>query len=233
MYALCITPSQAACCHYCQSWARSFLEKQFSSAAGGLHDRFDERHAELAFFELHDSVNGASRGRGYGVLQQGGVIAGFQNHTRRAFHGLRRKQSCYIAWETHLDTGFGERFEDDVGKRRAAGGKPGHGVHVFFVYGHGATDRVEHRARRLQVLRPCMRAAAKTSVFSLSSGAISFNTSPTTCGFTPRSTMSAPFTALRLSVVTDTPSSLASAAAFSACFTVAVTRFGEKSSCFR
>ena len=45
--------------------------------------------------------------------------------------------------------------------------------------------------------------------------------------------MSAPCTALRFSVVTDTPSSLAMAMAFSVCFTVAVTRFGEKSSCFR
>src|SRR5207245_3546986 len=40
-------------------------------------------------------------------------------------------------------------------------------------------------------------------------------------------------TALLFSVVTDTPRSLASVEAFSACFTVAVTRFGEKSSCFR
>ena len=45
--------------------------------------------------------------------------------------------------------------------------------------------------------------------------------------------MSASFTALRFSVVTETPSSFARAKAFSVCFTVAVTRFGEKSSCFR
>ena len=45
--------------------------------------------------------------------------------------------------------------------------------------------------------------------------------------------MSAPRAALALSVVTETPSSLAKAAAFSECFTVAVTRFGEKSSCFK
>src|SRR5947208_34815 len=66
-----------------------------------------------------------------------------------------------------------------------------------------------------------------TSVFSFSSGAMSFNTSPTTCGFTLRSTMSAPSTALRFSVVADTPSSFASAEAFSPCFTVAITRFGQ------
>jgi len=45
--------------------------------------------------------------------------------------------------------------------------------------------------------------------------------------------MSAPWTAFWLSVVTETLSSLAIAAAFSACFTVAVTRLGEKSSCLR
>ena len=72
-----------------------------------------------------------------------------------------------------------------------------------------------------------------TKVFSFSCDAISFSTSPTTCGFTPRSTMSASRTASRFSVVADTPSVFASAEAFSSCFTVAVTRFGEKSSCLR
>ncbi len=45
--------------------------------------------------------------------------------------------------------------------------------------------------------------------------------------------MSAPRTALRFSVDTETPNSFAMAEAFSACFTVAVTRFGEKRSCFK
>src|SRR5712692_3912384 len=72
-----------------------------------------------------------------------------------------------------------------------------------------------------------------TSVFSLSSGAISLSTSPTTCGFTPSSTMSAPCTALRFSVVAATPSSLARDAAFSACFTVALTRPASNNPCFR
>jgi hypothetical protein len=70
-------------------------------------------------------------------------------------------------------------------------------------------------------------------VFSFNSGAISFNTSPMTFGLTHIKMMSAPSTAWRFSVFNGTPSSLDSAAAFSACATVAVTRFGEKSSCFR
>src|SRR5580704_14646092 len=45
--------------------------------------------------------------------------------------------------------------------------------------------------------------------------------------------MSAPRTALRFSVTAFTPSSFASAAAFSACFTVAVTRFAENNPCLR
>src|SRR5712692_4769689 len=72
-----------------------------------------------------------------------------------------------------------------------------------------------------------------TSVFSLSSGAISFNTSPTTWGFTHSSTMSAPCTALRLSVVAAMPSAFPSEAAFSSWRTEAFTCFGENSSCFK
>src|SRR5262249_36731072 len=72
-----------------------------------------------------------------------------------------------------------------------------------------------------------------TTAFASISGAISFNTSATTCGLTPSSTMSAPFTAARLSLVTPTPTSFASAAAFSPCFTVAATFLALKSPCFK
>src|ERR1700722_5741401 len=45
--------------------------------------------------------------------------------------------------------------------------------------------------------------------------------------------MSLPCTAFRFSVLTPTPSSFAKAAAFSACFTVAITCFRENNPCFR
>ena len=67
----------------------SFFEKQFASTAGGLHHGLDQRHAELPFLELEDAVNGAASRRSYGVFQERGMIACFENYTCRSLHGLR------------------------------------------------------------------------------------------------------------------------------------------------
>src|SRR6266576_418486 len=56
------------------------------------------------------------------MVHPAGVVTAFQNHTRCALHGLRREQSGYVARQTHFDAGFGERFENNVGKRRTACG---------------------------------------------------------------------------------------------------------------
>jgi hypothetical protein len=47
----------------------SFLEKQFAGALRGFHYSFDQRYAQLAFFEFEDAVDGAAGRRGHGVFQ--------------------------------------------------------------------------------------------------------------------------------------------------------------------
>jgi len=108
-----------------------------------FHYGFDEGDAELPFLEFHDAVNGAACGSGDGVFQQGGVIAGFEDNAGGAFHGLRGKKSGDVAWQADFDAGFGQRFEDDVGEGRAAGGKASNRVHVFLVDDDGTADGVE------------------------------------------------------------------------------------------
>src|SRR5216684_6317236 len=54
------------------------LEEQFAGALRGLHHRFDQRDAQLPFFELHDAVNRAACGSGHCVLQQRRMVAGFE-----------------------------------------------------------------------------------------------------------------------------------------------------------
>src|SRR6266480_2942515 len=76
-------------------------------------------------------------------------------------------------------------------------------------------------------------ATETSSVCGPISVAISCNTSTTVWGFTVSRMMSAPLTVSRLSVVTAMPNSFASAAALSACLTVAVTRADTKSLCFK
>src|SRR5207253_10510619 len=69
-----------------------FLKQEFAGAAGGFDYGFDERDAELAFFEFQNAVDRAAGGRGHGVLQPRRVIAGFKYHAGGAFHGLCSKQ---------------------------------------------------------------------------------------------------------------------------------------------
>lgn len=44
------------------------------------HHGLDESDAQAAFFQFEDAVDGTSSGGGYGVFQQGRVIAGFEHH---------------------------------------------------------------------------------------------------------------------------------------------------------
>jgi hypothetical protein len=53
--------------------------------------------------------------------------------------------------QANLYAGFSEGFENDIGERGAARGKPGDGVHVFFVHDHRAANGVEERLGDLQV----------------------------------------------------------------------------------
>jgi putative CocE/NonD family hydrolase len=108
-----------------------------------FHYSFYECDAKLPFLEFHDAVDGATRGSGDGVFEQGGMIAGFEDDAGGAFHGLCGEKRGDIAWEADFDASFGKRFEDDVGEGRTAGGKAGDCVHVFFVDDDGAADGVE------------------------------------------------------------------------------------------
>src|SRR5215469_14053078 len=87
--------------------ARLFFEQQLTSAARRLHDRFDQRDAKLAFLELENAVDSASRGSSHRVFEERGVIARFQHNARRAFHCLGREKSRYFTRQTDFHASFG------------------------------------------------------------------------------------------------------------------------------
>src|ERR1035438_3182147 len=49
---------------------------QLLGALGRAHHGFDQRHAQAAFFQFHQSVDSAARGGGDHVLQLGRMLAG-------------------------------------------------------------------------------------------------------------------------------------------------------------
>src|SRR5207249_4714700 len=68
----------------------SLLEHQLLRPLGRLHDGLDQRHAELPLLQLQDAVDGAARRCGDRVLEQGGVIPGFERDLGGAEQRLRR-----------------------------------------------------------------------------------------------------------------------------------------------
>jgi len=139
---------------------KSFFEEEFSGTVRGFDYGFDQGDAEFAFFEFEDPINGASGGGGDGIFQERGVIAGVENHAGGTFHGLRGEKRSNIARQADLDASFGERFKNNVGKGRTAGGKPGDCVHILFVDDDNATDSPEHGFGDLEVFEGGVRAAA-------------------------------------------------------------------------
>src|SRR5438876_4156191 len=109
---------------------RLLLEHQLLRTLGGLHHGLDEGHAQLALFELENTVDGAARRRRDGILEQGGVIAGVELHLRGAEQGLRGEHGGDVARQPDLHARFRERLEDDVDERRTARREAGHGIHV-------------------------------------------------------------------------------------------------------
>jgi len=136
-----------------------FFKQKFAGALRSFHYGLDEGNAQLPFFQFKDAVNGASGGSSHGVLQERGVVAGFQHHACGTFHGLGGEQSGDIAGKTDLDARFGERFKDDVGKGWPAGGETGDRVHVFFVDNDRAADGAEHGFCDIQMFCRSMGAA--------------------------------------------------------------------------
>src|SRR5229473_6636222 len=65
-------------------WRPLFVEQQFAGAMRGLHHRFDQRDAQLPFFQLEDAVDGAARRSGHRVFQQRRVITGLKHNARCA-----------------------------------------------------------------------------------------------------------------------------------------------------
>src|SRR5438046_5152556 len=129
-----------------------FLKQEFAGAAGGFDYGLDERDAELAFFEFQSAFYRAASGRGDGVLQERGVVAGFEYDAGGAFHGLRGEQCGDIARQADLHASLSKGFENDVRKCRSAGREPRDGVHILFVHHNGASNRFEHRPCNLQML---------------------------------------------------------------------------------
>ena len=80
----------------------SLSSGQFFCPLRGAHDSFDERHAQAAFFELQNAVDGATSGCGHGIFQQRRMIAGVEHHLGRAKGGLRRQQGRCIARQADL-----------------------------------------------------------------------------------------------------------------------------------
>src|SRR5260221_698670 len=143
-----------------QAFLNSLLKQQFAGAAGGFDHGLDQGDTELALFQFQNAVDGATGGSGDRVLQLRGMLSGFQHHAGGAFHGLRGQQSSDIARQANLYAGFGQRFENDVGEGRTAGGESSDRVHIFFIDYNRAAHGVEHGARNFQVLRTGVGAAA-------------------------------------------------------------------------
>src|SRR6185312_11744935 len=87
------------------------------------------------------------------------MIASFENHACRPFHHLGRKKSGDVTRQTNLHAGFSKRFQNDVCKRRSAGGKTRDGVHVLFIKQNSSADGVEHAASNLEMVLSCMSTA--------------------------------------------------------------------------
>src|SRR5208283_3790387 len=58
-------------------------EQQLLGALRCFHHRFDQGDSEAAFFEFENTVHRATRRSSHGILQQRGVVAGFQHHLGR------------------------------------------------------------------------------------------------------------------------------------------------------
>jgi hypothetical protein len=126
-------------------------EEKFLGALRGFDDGFDEGDAKLAFFELEDAIDGAAGGSGDGVFEKSGMRAGFENDLGGAEGGLGGEKSGEFAGEAHFDAAFGEGFENDVEESRAATGKAGDRVHIFFIDDNRLADRIEEGAREVEV----------------------------------------------------------------------------------
>src|SRR5579859_2690596 len=84
---VCMVMSRAAFCSFV-SFSESLgspgmeellLEKKLARALRGFDHCFDERDAQLSFFEFHDAVDGAASRRCHRVFQQRRMIARFEH----------------------------------------------------------------------------------------------------------------------------------------------------------
>src|SRR5262249_38263769 len=132
--------------------ARLLFKQELAGAARSFHDRLDQRDAEFALFKFENAVDGAASRSSHGVFEERGMIAGLQDNARRAFHRLRREESGYVTRQTNFHTGFGERFQNYVCKRGAAGGKTCDRVHVLFIKYNGPAHGVEHATSDFEMI---------------------------------------------------------------------------------
>jgi hypothetical protein len=70
--------------HFAEESKEVLTVGKFFGALSGLHHGFDQRNPQLAFFELHNAVDGAASRSRDRVLKQCRVIAGFEHHGCRA-----------------------------------------------------------------------------------------------------------------------------------------------------
>src|SRR5215469_4346948 len=136
-------------------------EGEFLRPLRGFDYRLNEGDAQFSFFQFEDAVDGAAGGSGDGVFEQRRVVAGFEDDGGGAEGGLGSKQRGNVAGQADLDTGFGQRFQDDIDEGGSAGGEAGDGVHVFFIHHHGAADDAEQGAGVFNVPGAGVPAAAE------------------------------------------------------------------------
>src|SRR5258708_40236337 len=87
------------------------------------------------------------------MLEQGGVVSGFEHNLGGTHGGLRGEQRGNVARQSNLHSGLGQGFENDVDVGGTAGGESGDGVHVLFIHHDGPSDNVEHGGGQIHVLR--------------------------------------------------------------------------------
>ena len=64
--------------------SRHLSPPQLLRPLGCTHHRLNQSHAQTAFFQFENAVDGAASRRSHRVLEQCRMVAGFQHHLRRA-----------------------------------------------------------------------------------------------------------------------------------------------------
>ena len=121
----------------CEAILRGYLfPGQLLRTPGGSIHRVHDRSAETAALQDMQPCDGCAAGGGDLVAQLRRVFTGFSQHAGCAEHRLHCQFGRDVSCQTVFDPGIRERFNKSKHIGRAAAGKSGHRVHLFFIHPH-------------------------------------------------------------------------------------------------